>query len=115
MYTTPTDKALHNSCLQGQLKGVTLRQLERAFGPASIVEPPANEAHGWYKTDAEWALQFHDADNTVATIYNWKNGTNYLGRDGLDVEDITIWSVGGHSPDALKRVHEVLEAKGVKV
>ena len=109
-YTTLTDESLDSTHLQGQLKGVTFTQLERAFGHASFVKNDGPR-EGWHKTDAEWAIQFHDAADTVATIYNWKNGTNYLGEDGLDAEDITIWSVGGHSPDALKRVQEVLEAK----
>jgi hypothetical protein len=52
-----------------------------------------------YKTDAEWALElcFHGGESHVVTIYNWKNGKNYLGKDGLDVDKITRWNVGGHS------------------
>jgi len=34
-----------------------------------------------YKSDCEWAVEFDNG--TVATLYNWKNGINYLGRDGL--------------------------------
>lgn len=46
-----------------------------------------------FKTDAEWGLEF--PDGTVATIYNWKNGKNYLGDDGLETENITTWHIGG--------------------
>jgi hypothetical protein len=48
-----------------------------------------------YKTDAEWEILFENG--TVATIYNWKDGKNYCGEeDGLDVEDIREWHIGGH-------------------
>ena len=61
-----------------------------------------------YKVDAEWIITF--ADGVVATIYNWKNGHNYCGWDGLDTEDITNWHIGGHSnTDAEGRVKEVVE------
>ena len=46
-----------------------------------------------YKTDAEWCIEFDNG--VVATIYNWKNGVNYLGHDGLPVEDIVEWHIGG--------------------
>lgn len=107
-FTTPRANDVEMSSFQGQLKNLSLKQIERAFGPASIVRAPLDN----YKTDAEWAMKFHDADNTIATIYNWKNGRNYLGSEGLDVEDVVLWHVGGFSPDAVTRVCEVLEAKG---
>lgn len=55
-----------------------------------------------YKTDAEWWVQFDDG--TLATIYNWKNGRNYMGDDGLDIEQITEWNVGGRCKQALDMV-----------
>ena len=51
-----------------------------------------------YKTDAEWNIKFEDG--TIATLYNWKNGKNYCRDEGLDIEDITEWNIGGHSPRA---------------
>jgi hypothetical protein len=59
-----------------------------------------------YKVDAEWCLQFRDG--TVATIYNWKNGKNYLGEEGLDVEDITEWHIGGASSKSETYVKQLL-------
>lgn len=46
-----------------------------------------------YKVDAQWFIEFEDG--TVASIYNFKNGRNYLGDEGKDVEDIGTWNFGG--------------------
>jgi hypothetical protein len=59
-----------------------------------------------YKTDAEWIIKFEDG--TIATIYNWKNGKNYCGKDGLKTEDITDWHIGGHTYKAFKNVVKCL-------
>lgn len=62
-----------------------------------------------YKVDAEWIITFNDG--VVCTIYNWKDGHNYCGYDGLDVEDITEWHIGGvRGTGAESRVKEVLNA-----
>ena len=58
------------------------------------------------KTDANWYIRFEDG--TVATIYNWQDGYNYCGEDGLDVKYIGQWNVGGHSAKALALVKSVL-------
>lgn len=50
------------------------------------------------KTDAEWWLQ---TPAGIATIYNWKNGKNYLGYYGANVKDITHWHVGGHNSEVV--------------
>ena len=46
------------------------------------------------KTDVEWDIEFEDG--TVAVIYNWKDGPNYLGGRGTPVESIEEWHIGGH-------------------
>ena len=48
-----------------------------------------------YKTDAEWIIEFEDGN--VATIYNWKDGKNYCGEEGLPVEHIKEWHIGGRN------------------
>jgi hypothetical protein len=64
-----------------------------------------------YKVDWEWELRFEDG--TVATIYNWKNGPNYCGRDGLQCDQVTEWHIGGHVRNALYYVQEVLKSRAI--
>jgi hypothetical protein len=49
-----------------------------------------------YKTDAEWHVKVKAKGEgaSFATIYNYKDGKNYLGVNGLHVEDIKDWHVG---------------------
>lgn len=51
-----------------------------------------NGSNDGYKTDAEWIIQ---TPAGVATIYNYNNGKNYLGKEGLATKEITQWSIGG--------------------
>tara|TARA_Y100001958_G_C20769838_1_gene246213 strand:+ start:248 stop:547 length:300 start_codon:yes stop_codon:yes gene_type:complete len=87
--------------LQGYVKA-TYEQLLKAFG-----SPHMDQCDN-YKTDVEWAFKF--ADGTVATIYNWKNGYNYLGEaEGLKLNNITEWHVGGFNQKAVARVIDAIE------
>jgi hypothetical protein len=65
---------------------------------------PTSEG-GAYKIDAEWIVYFPDID-TIAVIYNYKNGINYLG------ENITDWDIGGSSERlkniVVKKVYDIL-------
>lgn len=85
------------TCLQGYVKA-TYDNLVKAFGKPGVGDNS--------KTDAEWIVRFEDG--TVVTIYNWKNGKNYCGDHGLDVEDIKDWNVGGHDKRAPAYVGQVL-------
>lgn len=66
---------------------------------------PTSDGDG-YKVDAEWEITFEDG--TVATIYNWKNGHNYCGDDGMPVEMITDWHIGGHNKNAVALVQQAM-------
>ena len=62
-----------------------------------------------YKSDANWTITF--ADGVVATIYNWKNGKNYCGEEGLALDEITRWHIGGYrGTDAEARVKAAMSA-----
>lgn len=60
-----------------------------------------------YKVDAKWGLQF--SNGVVATIYNYKDGKNYCGAEGLDKEDITEWHIGGKSALAEQTINAYIE------
>ena len=93
----------NGTCLQGYINA-HYSQLVDIFG-----EPTESDG---YKVDAEWYIEFEDG--TVGTIYNWKNGPNYLGDEGTLVEYITQWNVGGkHSASPVYDIQQVLnESKG---
>jgi len=59
-----------------------------------------------YKVDAEWVLTL--PGGIVATIYNWKDGPAYCGRDGTPVEQIRHWHVGGKKREALWLVQQIV-------
>ena len=82
---------------QGYLK-TSYVNIVTAFG-----EPHCSDGH---KTDAEWGIEFEDGE--VATIYNWKNGYNYCGADGLLIASITEWNIGGHSKKVVARIKEIV-------
>ena len=89
----------NGTSLQGYIE-VKYSKLAEIFGH------PNNSEYDDYKSDAEWVIAFNDG--TVATIYNYKDGKNYRGDQGLDVEDITHWHVGGHDKKALSHVQKAL-------
>lgn len=84
--------------LQGYL-ACSYARLVKTFG-----EP--NAGNDGYKTDAEWTIKFPDC--TIASIYNYKDGKNYEGDDGLAVEDITEWHIGGKTKRSLSLIKQVL-------
>jgi hypothetical protein len=62
-----------------------------------------------FKSDANWTITF--ADGVVASIYNWKNGKNYCGEDGLELVEIRNWNIGGHrGTDVEARVKAAMAA-----
>ena len=75
-------------------------ELETTFGK------PMQSGFDDYKSDAEWRIQFEDG--LIATIYNWKNGRNYLGDEGLEVWEIDHWHIGGSSPDVVQRIKRIV-------
>lgn len=87
--------------LAGQID-VSYAKLCKVFGD------PNSDSDG-YKTDAEWVLEFDDDGETVvATIYNYKDGKNYLKHRGKATSRIRNWHVGGHETRAVDLVNKAL-------
>lgn len=95
-----SDYMLDGTHLQG-LINIDYDKLVKLFGL-----PIQLESDG-YKIDAEWVLKFEDGK--IATIYNWKDGHNYLGRYGKEVEDITEWHIGGHDSIVVDRIKKIID------
>ena len=107
-YTTHNeDNAIdvNGTCLQGYIN-CTYDDITEVFGY------PLEEGFDDYKSDAEWLIVFEDG--TRATIYNYKNGKNYLGADGLHLCDMEQWNVGGYNGKALELVQDAINAKARK-
>lgn len=64
-----------------------------------------NETTDKYKVDAEWLIMTPVGH---ATIYNYKDGKNYNGREGLAIKDITNWHIGGQNPEVVDYVKRFL-------
>jgi hypothetical protein len=86
-------KLLNGTSLQGYVN-VDYATLVNVFG-----EPDEGDA---YKTDANWSVT---VNGTVCTIYNYKDGVNYLGSvRGKQKEYITDWHIGGRTLRSVKLV-----------
>jgi len=84
--------------LQGRIN-VPYSRLVKAFGRP-------NSKGDKYKSDAEWTLQV--GRSTIITIYNWKDGKNYLGKEGLPVSRITDWHIGGKTKGVVNIIRNIL-------
>ena len=75
-------------------------QLVEMFG-----EPYTNPDN--YKTDVEWIVS---TPHGPATIYNYKNGRSYLGENGLALEVMDEWHVGGKNGESYEWVMQRLSS-----
>ena len=93
---------IDGTSLQGYMD-ISYEEIFKKLGKPNMEGDP-------YKVDAEWGIKFHDT-NEVATIYNYKTGRRYLGDEGLDVEDIRDWHIGGRDKSIVERVCKLLNTK----
>lgn len=98
-YELDYDANVNSTSYKGEIK-VSYDTLVEVFG-----EPDPYKTDG-YKTDAEWVIKFEDG--SVATIYNWKDGYNYLGAEGLAVENITDWHIGGFDNKVVDYIKDII-------
>ena len=92
--------AVH-TCLQGTIN-VDSDTLVRCFG-----EPDPDYCDPM-KTDAEWRVARSSLPYLIS-IYNWKNGKNYLGENGLPVEEITQWNIGGQKEEDVETILKAID------
>jgi hypothetical protein len=88
---------VEGTCGQGEVIS-SLQELTDLFGP-----PHAGDG---YKVDAEWDILFEDG--VIATVYNWKNGPNYLGEGEADLKYVDCWNVGGNDECVETRIEKIL-------
>lgn len=66
-----------------------------------------------YKISVEWVLEF--TDGTIAAIYDWKIGIDYLGAgEGILPKDNKLWNIGGGKTWAAVLVHAVVKEPTVR-
>lgn len=86
------------TCYMGEIKADYSKLISKLGRPM--------KGYDNYKSDAEWVIEFEDG--SVATIYNWKDGKNYLGEGGLDLCDIREWHVGGEREEVVAWVDDLI-------
>ena len=94
---------LAGTSLQGHVRA-DYETLVEFFG-----KPDPNMCDG-YKTDVEWCVEVEEDDGHIhiISIYNWKNGENYLGREGMRVWDMKDWNIGGRSFENASPIRKIL-------
>lgn len=88
----------NGACLQGYVVTNYTRLVE-VFG--NPTEGPNTNIDD--KVTCEWCLKFED--DTVATIYDWKEWSTPMGEHR--------WHIGGKSFEAVERIYEALELVNV--
>jgi len=101
------ENAIYGSSLIGYVK-CSYQELIDSFGEPLEIDLSTSDG----KTDVEWDIEFQDG--TYLHIYNWKNGKNYLGDDGLETDQITEWNVGGHSKKDLEKLQMIFQVNKIK-
>ena len=77
-------ESVAGTSLAGEIK-VPYKKLVKLLGKP-------NAEGDTYKTDAEWEIVVNEK---VMTIYNYKDGKNYNGRNGIATTKLTDWHIGG--------------------
>lgn len=78
---------------------ISYSKLVKIFGKPNV-------PNDGYKTDAEWQGEI---DGEFFTIYNYKTGKNYLGKEGQKVEKIRDWHIGGYNQETGNKVIEYIK------
>lgn len=61
-----------------------------------------------YKVQREWVIM---TPKGIATIYDWKEGSCYLGRGkGTHWTKVRDWHIGGNTPDVVEEIKAALKS-----
>jgi hypothetical protein len=100
-FSKADSSAANGTHLQGRIT-TTFVALENVFG-----RPHDTDGD---KTTVEWAFKF--TDGTVATVYDYKY---YFGSvSAIRAAGEVDFSVGGHGPQAFRRICDALDERDVK-
>jgi len=92
----------HNDCDIETVGTSLMGYIDASY--AELVEVLGEPTEGDdYKVDANWHILNMDTGES-ATIYNYKDGKNYNGRNGTPKTEIRDWHIGGRSSEAVKLV-----------
>lgn len=92
---------MNGTCSQGEIR-CRYADLVSIFGEPNAVGDD-------YKVDAAWSLTFRVFGTPYsAMIYNYKTGKNYLGEEGLPVEQITEWHINGFKPAVVSYIASMI-------
>ena len=92
---------------EAEIGGTSFREyLDISYAELVFTFGKPNMEDDGYKVDANWVL---DTPDGIATIYNYKTGKNYLGKEGKATTDITNWHIGGKSMDVVQHVMRALD------
>ena len=88
-FKTHNDKKINTNrtSLAGKIEA-TFEQLLTTFGT------PLGQSSD-NKVDVEWHVEVAGHESPF-TIYNWKDGVAYLGKDGQNPADILVWHIGAN-------------------
>jgi hypothetical protein len=100
-FKTHNDKKINTNgtSLAGEIYA-SFEQLLAKFG-TPLGQSPDN------KVDVEWHVEIPGHESPF-TIYNWKDGVAYLGKDGKNPADIDVWHIGA-SEDGKFLAAEVIQ------
>jgi hypothetical protein len=59
------------------------------------------------KSGAEWKIYLNC--QYFCEVYNYKNGKDYLGKEGTLLEDITEWNIAGFTPKCVEAVTNLID------
>lgn len=76
----------------------------------NVFGEPTSTGDG-YKVDVEWVMK---TPHGVATIYNYKDGKAYLEAEGLAVEQICEWHVGGKTLESYHWVKKQISDRQIQ-